>query len=76
VQGARSTKKISEKVGTFFTIDNFLVYFQICMGGHLGGDKSYFKKMTNCRLNPKNHKKVSRYEHFDTLIRQLCPRAI
>ena len=27
IQGARSTKKISEKVGTFFIIDNFVGLF-------------------------------------------------
>jgi hypothetical protein len=40
--------------------------------------KSYFKKMTSGRLhvNPKNLKMFTDMDHSDTLIRQLCPRAI
>jgi hypothetical protein len=50
-------------------------------GGDLNGfcqsfRKVIFKKMTSSRLNPKKLKKSQDINRSDTLIRQLCPRAI
>ena len=53
IQGARNTKKISEKVGTFLIIDNFCGFIFKFVWAVYGGDltgfcqsftKSYFKK--------------------------------
>ena len=42
IQGARSTKKISEKVGTFLIIDNFVVFFLKFVWAVYDGDLTGF----------------------------------
>jgi hypothetical protein len=84
IQGARSTNKILKKVGTFFIIENFcgfiFKFVWAVYGGDLIGFCQSFRKVVlkndQQQTKSKNLKNSQDMNRFDTLIRQLCPRAI